>query len=933
MLFLKPSFSSHTGILRILLFISGFATLIDMQSNVFLHPEYEDFYTFRFAISLIAILFLSGSFFSLHVKKNLLYLFYLVALCIVIWLQLCIYYNQLNANYSIAIFVVFMGICLSFDNITHLRIYIAVFFVVTFVNIFQISGPIVSLDIVILPLLIVGFLSLTVFEGRIRLQNALNSQNTNFKAIADSIEESYFLLDKDFSILQFNKKSEEYAGLVWGRIPKPGDYFLDFAKINQTDSTFRSGLEKALSGENTVAKIEIEYPDRTRHWYQVRFLQIKGDDNKITGTLFATLNISQQIEVAERKRNIEAEIKKSQTQLNTVFESINLEIWTVDKHYEYVTFNEINKRNIRNYFNKDIILKSNALDYYPEELKNQLKSSFDKALEGIPDSFELKIKHTDGLENWNEYFVTPLQEDSQIIGALAIARDISEQKNALEAIRQSEYQFRNFFDFAPISMAIVSVRGEIIKTNQAFSKTFGYEQEDLKHKKFSDFSFPDDIDLNISLSIKLLKKELEFYELEKRYYHQNSQLIYAIIRVSLIKDAYDNPMNFLVQLVDITERKLNEEKIEDSERLLKSINQNLNDAIYRSTPENGIIYVNQAFVTLFGFESEEEVLVIPASSLYANPVDRDEIQRRIAQYGFFKNEEVLFRRKNGTTFWGLMSGNASHAETSGNFTVYDGAITDITELKRAEERLQRSRSTLKLKNIELQKINNELDRFVYITGHDLKAPLASVLGLINVMRLDMPELEDNQYLNMMEKSIHKLDTFIHEIIDYSKNARLEIVNEKIDFYQLITDTFEEIQFFDDSEHIDKIIEVKENGVFYGDKKRLVMIFNNLLSNAIRYHDKYKEYQFIKVNICIEENETIVEINDNGQGIEKSHLGKIFDMFYRASHNSSGSGLGLYIVKEAVKVLQGEIIVDSELGNGSTFTLKFQNNLVNKKENN
>jgi len=107
-----------------------------------------------------------------------------------------------------------------------------------------------------------------------------------------------------------------------------------------------------------------------------------------------------------------------------------------------------------------------------------------------------------------------------------------------------------------------------------------------------------------------------------------------------------------------------------------------------------------------------------------------------------------------------------------------------------------------------------------------------------------------------------------------------------------------------------------------------MILNNLFSNAIRYHDKHKKNPFVKVHVTIFKSEAFVEIEDNGIGIEQTHIGRIFDMFYRASDYSSGSGLGLYIVKEAVKVLKGEIKVSSVLEQGTKFKIRFPNRLTN-----
>ncbi|TAF63862.1 MAG: PAS domain S-box protein [Cytophagales bacterium] len=403
---------------------------------------------------------------------------------------------------------------------------------------------------------------------------------------------------------------------------------------------------------------------------------------------------------------------------------------------------------------------------------------------------------------------------------------------------QNRLFFKNLFEYAPISMAIVGLNGKVVEINQVFTLTFGHKIQDFYQKKFKDFCHPKDLELNYFFDKKLLNNELDFYELESRFLHQNNKYLHTILRVSLMKGNDGKAQYFLAHIVDITERKNIEEKVKQSERLFYSINHNLREAIYRSTPNKGVVYCNQAFCDLFGFDDIEEVQQQMPEMLYSNPQDREYLQSCIRQHGFFKNEEVIFKRKDGSTFWGLISGIVSGDKYEP--FMYDGAITDITKLKQVEERLRKSQLQLKSKNDELKKINKELDNFVYSTGHDLKAPLTSVLGLINVMRLDMPELKENMYLAMMEKSVHKLEQFIREILDYSKNSRLQVQRERIDFQKMVNDIFHELQFMGNAEHIHKKISIEAECDFYSDEKRLMMIFNNLLSNAVRYHNLHRE---------------------------------------------------------------------------------------------
>lgn len=224
------------------------------------------------------------------------------------------------------------------------------------------------------------------------------------------------------------------------------------------------------------------------------------------------------------------------------------------------------------------------------------------------------------------------------------------------------------------------------------------------------------------------------------------------------------------------------------------------------------------------------------------------------------------------------------------------------------------------RNRELRKLNSELDRFVYSASHDLRAPLASILGLIAVARLDKSNNVE-EYLNLIEKSIHKLDGFIRDIIDFSRNSRLELDTEPIKFESMVHEIIDELKYMDERGLIRKIVEVNGSGDFYTDRKRLAIILRNLISNAYKYHNPYAEDNFVHVTVKYSAQEATIIVADSGIGISEEHLSNIFKMFYRANENNNGSGLGLYIVKETVEKLKGNITVRSVPNKGSTFELK------------
>jgi len=362
---------------------------------------------------------------------------------------------------------------------------------------------------------------------------------------------------------------------------------------------------------------------------------------------------------------------------------------------------------------------------------------------------------------------------------------------------------------------------------------------------------------------------------------------------------------------DITDRKIVEETIRENQKMLVSINRNIKEGIYRSTPKEGLIYVNKAFLEMFGYESKEEMYDLPSDLLYVEPKRRHELMQLLVNGQEFHNEEVTYLRKDGTSFYGITSSLKWMDEEGSIF--FDGAIRDMTEIIEAEHQLREQ-------NEELIKVNEELDRFVYSTSHDLRAPLMSISGLIAISRMEESREKQFYYYDLMDQSINKLDNFIKDIISFSRNARTEVEVEAIDMIELIEQCQEELKFASESSQISFEREIMGESIIYADIKRLSVVLKNLLANAVLYHDLSKKNPFVKVKL-IQYSEAIqIQIIENRKGMSPAILSKIFDMFYRGSNQSKGTGLGLYIAKESIEKIGGKITVVSEEGLGSTFTI-------------
>jgi len=397
---------------------------------------------------------------------------------------------------------------------------------------------------------------------------------------------------------------------------------------------------------------------------------------------------------------------------------------------------------------------------------------------------------------------------------------------------------------------------------------------------------------------------------------------------------------------DITEKKIAQQKIADSQELIESINKNISEGIYRSYTKGGLIYVNDAFAQMFGYDSPEDILGLKSLNLYAHPSDRKGLTKDIKKDKFRSNRQILFKRKDGSTFWGensyiLTTDHEGH-------TVFDGAIRDISKNKKAAEELERLNSELidrnkdlALKENELQSSNEELrsnsdslsqtldqlsernfelDQLVYRTSHDLRAPLRSVLGLTNLMKLENVSTPFD-YVNKIEERILKMDDFIKAMLDYSRVSRMGLKIENIDINLLVKDCLTDLEFLEGFNDL-KIITNFSNGSFEvkSDRLRFKIIFGNIISNAYKYRNTKLTNSYLKISTAIKKDMFKLTFEDNGIGISKDYLDKVFDMFFRATEKSDGSGLGMYIVKQSIDKLHGNVDIESKEGKGTTITI-------------
>jgi PAS domain S-box-containing protein len=490
---------------------------------------------------------------------------------------------------------------------------------------------------------------------------------------------------------------------------------------------------------------------------------------------------------------------------------------------------------------------------------------------------------------------------------------IKQDQRKLEGLEnKSEFRFRTLFNSANDAIFTMDNR-TFIDCNEATLRIFECSRDQIVGQtpyRFSPVRQPDGRTSEEAAMEKInaaLDGHPQFFEW--RHHRYDGTPFDA--EVSLNRFDIDDEVFIQAIVRDISERK----RTEEENRRLAMVANTTTNMVVLADGNGQIEWVNPAFTRITGYSLEDVKGKIPGHFL-RGPMTDEAVTKlmsdKIKSGEGFKDVEIVNYKKDGSPYWVSIEVQPIH-DKAGKVIQFIAIESDVSERKAIQQALVD-------RHEELVKINAELDRFVYSASHDLRAPIASLLGLIEVARLEPNRDTIISLLDLQKKSLHRLDRFIKDIVDHSRNTRLGLDNEPVQFENIVNTTFEQLNFMDNVARIKKEIRIHQEGVFFSSPTRLEIIFNNLISNSIKYADLLKKESLITIDIQSTPAHTHIEVSDNGEGIPVEALDRIFDMFYRASERGTGSGLGLYIVKEAIQKLGGEIRATSVLHKGTKFVI-------------
>ncbi|SKC72018.1 PAS domain-containing sensor histidine kinase [Ohtaekwangia koreensis] len=489
-----------------------------------------------------------------------------------------------------------------------------------------------------------------------------------------------------------------------------------------------------------------------------------------------------------------------------------------------------------------------------------------------------------------------------IIIRRGVIQDITERK---ELAKETEQRYLSLVDRLPIGI-VIHKQGKLVFANTQAYQILAYKKtNELIGTEVLNFVHPD---YHQRIARRMKEGGLLAPMVEQKYVRMDGK----VIDVETMSSPFTFQGEPCVQVIfrDITERKQTEERIKKNETLLAQLFQNIPMAVVLLNDQGKVEQVNKGFEEMFGFSLDElkdksiNDFIVPEELVHEG-VDLNNLitANRIVSI------ETIRKNRNGKLVNVILYGMPVMLDNQ-TIGIY-GVYVDFTDRKKVEE--------------ELKIRNTELDNFVYKVSHDLRAPLSSILGLVNLARL--PGNTDNpmDYIDIIGEKVQHLDHFIGDVLSHSKNLKMDVTTSKVDFEQIIDRTFEDLNYLEGAKEMVRHVKI-EGEAFYSDPWRISEIFRNLISNAVKYRQLDVSTPEINVKILVDNYRAEVSFADNGIGIDEDNLAKIFEMFYRATEQSDGSGIGLYIVKNAVEKLGGQISVASKVNQGTRFSIVLPNRI-------
>ncbi|GAB3196102.1 PAS domain S-box-containing protein [Pontibacter aydingkolensis] len=729
---------------------------------------------------------------------------------------------------------------------------------------------------------------------QVEQKKLLVEREQRFRTLFNNSPDLVFVESREGVITEANQQFLSVLGIVGTEaIGSPASSFLSppMASVNE------ASLQQVFLGKTVRFDLVLEH-NGEKSVYDTEKLPIKVE-GKIVGAQTIARDITPMLHSYDT-------IQRQAQKLNSIFESITDAFFVLDKDWNFAYINSEAERQLG--LNRTYHIGRNAWQEFPSEVNGDFYKQYHRAVEtGKAVHFEAYFAGTD---IWVEVKAFPSNE-----GLSIYFDDVSEKVRSRDELKKLSLVASRTTN----GVIIMDRAFQIEWVNDGFTKLTGYSLAEARgHTPFDLLYHPEGDSSTIdTIKEKMIQgKPVSFEALRRR---KDGGDVWMLVQVNPVLDDKSEVTQYVFIQSDITEKIKTKKELE----LLSLVASKTNNSVIIANKDWRIEWVNEGFTRLLGYSLEEAVGKRPSEFLHNHKTDStafNSLEGRLLQ-GNPISFEVLNITKSGEEVW-VKVDITSLFDKKGELTRFVEVHTDITALKAKEEELTQLAQ-------DLYRQNKDLQQFTYIVSHNLRAPVASALGLANLIpRIDKHTVLHDKSMVHLKESMQRLDTVLRDlntilsIRDSKTSLEKEDINLKLVIEQALSSLQEQIIKCGGNVTVD----VTEDTFVYANRAYMYSIFYNLLSNAIKYRSKKR---ILEVHVKCEgsaEKGTLIAISDNGSGFDMDKVKDQVFMLYKRFHTDrEGRGIGLYLVKTHIEAMDGHIEVNSQPDKGTTFNIYLHKN--------
>ena len=740
--------------------------------------------------------------------------------------------------------------------------------------------------------------------GKKEAEETLAYRTALLEAQNEAIPDAILIVDTKGKMLSFNK----HFVTLW-KIPediverKDDAAALQYAMTQLIDpQAFIDRVNYCYAHPQEKAKEEVLFKDgRIIERYGNAVI---GQDGTLYGWAWYFRDITKQ------KQN-EQDLKNAKNQLEITFNNIPSGIYLINKNAELTYVNDNGAKVYGDFTTEELLAEKDLsvlfkkaedfferYDEYGKPFRPQNSPAAITLTTGLPSQTTLRqVNKKTGEERWHYVQGAPLFDDEGALSmVLVTSTDITTQKLAEEKIRQSEERFRSLANSIPQLAWMTDATGWIYWYNQRWYDYTGTTLEEMQGWGWQSVHHPDLIE-NVTKKFKKAIADGEPYEQIFLLRSKEGEYRWFLTRALPIRNENGEVVQWFGTNTDVTDQRNIENALKQSEEKFRTLAETMPQLVWMTDNKGAYEYASHQWMEYSGLDPKKE-------ESWQKLVHPDDMQPMMKVW--FKSlssgepyyAEVRLINTKGEYRWHVVQGKPIRNEDTA-ITKWIGAFTDIHDQKIKEQ---------------------QKDEFIGIASHEMKTPLTTAKAYLQLLELslDKDNEEANLYAKKASHAVGRLQELITELLDVSKiqHGKLNYNITSFNFNDLIDDTVQDIQQVSPKHTIIKSGKAQQQVA--GDKHRLQQVIINLLNNAIKYSP---DSLAVFINVQQQNGEIKVSVKDNGIGIPKHTLDKIFDKYYRVENHAiqfQGLGIGLFISYEIIQRHQGRLWAESEPGKGSVF---------------